>query len=100
MYDVDEIRGLCRYLAEVLPRDDVLYVDIVLGGFDRALEADPVALFLLLLECFVKYVQHLAMIYDIGVMFRRLGLKPVFDLGYGEPLDVLGFIDHHDLGEV
>ena len=62
MYDVGEIRRLCRYLAEVLPRDDVLYVDNVLGGFGRALEADPVALSLLLLECFVKYDQHLVMI--------------------------------------
>jgi len=100
MYDVGEIRWLCRYLAEVLPRDDVLYVDIVLGGFDRALEDDPVALFLLLLECFVKYVQHLVMIHDIGVMFKALNLRPVLDLGYGEPLDVLVFVDRYGLDGV
>jgi len=100
MYDVGEIRRLCRYLVDVLPRDDVSYVDIVLGGFDKALEADPVALFLLLLECFVKYVQHLTMIYDIGVMFKALNLRPVLDLGHDQSLDVLKFVDRYGLGEV
>ena len=56
-----------------------MYVEAVLGmSFEKALEEEPITLFLLLLECYVKYVQYVAMLHDINEVFRDFSAKSAF----------------------
>ena len=98
---LSKVRKLCRLLVEEIPPEDLVYVETILGmAFRHALDRDPIALFLTLLERYVRYVQHLVMLHDIGVMFKDLGIEPLLLFENGKILHIPKYINRYALGEV
>ena len=90
---VKEIRGFAP--------DDINYVELILGmSLSDALERDPVAVFLLLLEVYVGYVQHVLMLKEVYDVFNELwvepSLSPVLDFGYGKRILLSEFMREHE----
>jgi len=100
---ISRIRELCKSLAKEVSPEDIAYIETVLGmNFHDALDKSPVALFLLLLEAYVGYVQHLVMIHDINKMFEIFKIEdgPVFLSNNGKLLSVSGFVRDYSIDEI
>lgn len=88
-------------LRKEISSDELRYVESVLGmGFYEALDYEPVALFLALLECYVKYVQYLAMLRSVDAIFTDLGVKPILFYERGEPMIVSKYVEEFVPSEV
>ena len=69
-----KIRELCMLLIKNVSREDIEFIEILLGKSIRdLLDEDTVLCFLMLLEQYMKYVHDMAMLYSIDEIFENLG---------------------------